>query len=70
MAALVIAGLIGAVYDLDSLPLPKGPTGGACQSDNDCHNLDCKGVGPWYCDRDGFPICGTDKVCACGLACM
>jgi hypothetical protein len=29
-----------------------------------------KGIGPWYCDRDGFPICGADSVCTCALTCL
>jgi hypothetical protein len=46
------------------------PKGGACKADIECGNLNCKGVGPWYCDKDGSPICGTDRVCTCGFACL
>ena len=67
---VIIVIVAGCAYYLLSRPLPVVPSGGACQTNNDCSSLNCKGVGAWYCDRDGFPICGTDKVCTCALTCI
>lgn len=68
-AAIVIIVLI-AIYFFFFNPTPQIPVGGACQSDADCSALDCKGVGPWYCDKDGFPHCAKDNVCRCSFACL
>lgn len=44
-----------------------------CQINQDCNMIDCTNLNSrsaWYCDRDGFPICNVDKICACASTCL
>lgn len=66
----VVVALIVTGYFLFFAPSTQIPRGGICETSADCGALNCKGVGPWYCDRDGYPYCGTDKVCTCAFACL